>query len=252
MIRDGVGPCSASKAIGLLSSMMNRAIVWGYIERNPCQHVERPRPDRKRAIVALAPSQVEAIRSTMSPRDRTIVSVLGYAGLRPGECLGLTWGDLRERTILVDKAVAHGELKVTKTRRERSVTLLPSLARDLAEWRLASGRPGDRELVFPNSRGAPWTDAKFRNWRRRYFEPAVDRAGMTGVTPYTLRHSFASLLLASGAGLPEVAGEMGHSVGVLTSTYAHAIAEFRGSGRVDPESAIRGVRSRLTAREAVS
>jgi integrase len=64
-------------------------------------------------------------------------------------------------------------------------------------------------------------------------------------TPYTMRHSFASLLLPSGAGLPEAAYEMGHSVDVLSSTYAHAIAEFRGGGRIDPEEQVQNARQSL-------
>jgi hypothetical protein len=36
---------------------------------------------------------------------------------------------------------------------------------------------------------------------------------------------------------------MGHSVGVLTSTYAHVIAEFRGAGRIELEAAVRAARA---------
>jgi integrase len=248
MIRKGVGATSACKALGMLSAMMNRAIVWGYIDRNPCQHVERPKVTRKRQIV-LSPSEVEKIRSKMSHRDRTLVSVLSLAGLRPGEALALRWGDISGRTIRVDKAVAHGEAKSTKNEKDRSVRLLPSLKQDLLEWKLASGRPGDSQLVFPNGRGELWTDAKFRNWRTKYFDPAARGAGFPDVTPYTMRHSFASLLLASGAGLPETAYEMGHTVGVLTSTYAHAIAEFRGAGRIDPETTVGIARGRDSSAE---
>ena len=47
-------------------------------------------------------------------QDRTLVSVLAYAGLRPGEALGLRWGDVGERTILVERSVALGEVKETR------------------------------------------------------------------------------------------------------------------------------------------
>ncbi len=132
MIRKGVGATSACKALGMLSAMMNRAIVWGYIDRNPCEHVERPKVTRKRKIV-LSPSEVEKIRSKMSHRDRTLVSVLSLSGLRPGEALALRWGDISDRTIRVDKAVAHGVVKSTKNEKDRSVRLLPSLKQDLLE-----------------------------------------------------------------------------------------------------------------------
>jgi integrase len=47
-------------------------------------------------------------------RDATLVSGLAYAGLRPGEALALTWAEVGERTILVEKALALGVTKTTK------------------------------------------------------------------------------------------------------------------------------------------
>ena len=78
-----------------------------------------------------------------------LVSVLAHAGLRPGEALALTWSHIRERTILVERAVALGELKTTKTSRMRTVRLLAPLAADLREWRIGLGSPAGEALVFP-------------------------------------------------------------------------------------------------------
>jgi hypothetical protein len=58
-----------------------------------------------------------------------------------------------ERTILLDRAVALGDLKGTKTGQRRSVRLLAPLAADLAEWRLACGRSDEDALVFPTRDG---------------------------------------------------------------------------------------------------
>ena len=63
-------------------------------------------------------------------QDATLVSVLAYAGLRPGEALALTWADVGERTILVERSIALGEVKETKTRTTRSVRLLAPLKND--------------------------------------------------------------------------------------------------------------------------
>lgn len=67
------------------------------------------------------------------------MSVLAYAGLRPGEALALAWRNVRERTILVDRAIALRREKGTKTNAARTVRLLALLAKDLAGWRCASG-----------------------------------------------------------------------------------------------------------------
>jgi integrase len=97
--------------------------------------------------------------------------------MRPGEALTLTWGDVREQTILVEKALSFGEEKDTKTRRRRTVELLAPLASDLRGWRMASGRPADDALVFPRARvGGPWNDNAYRSWRRKVFYEAVAAA----------------------------------------------------------------------------
>ena len=53
-----------------------------------------------------------------------LVSVLAYAGLRPGEALALRWRHIGQRTITVEQAVSFGEMKNTKTNSSRTVRLL--------------------------------------------------------------------------------------------------------------------------------
>ena len=62
-----------------------------------------------------------------------MISVLAYAGLRPGEALALQWRDIREQTILVERAISLGEEKDTKTAAHRTVRVLQPLAVDLRE-----------------------------------------------------------------------------------------------------------------------
>ena len=169
-------------------------------------------------------------------RDRMLVSLIAYAGLRPGEALALRWGDLGEHSVFVTKAVALGEAKSTKTGKERVVHLMKPVIQDLNEWRLASGRPDDGTLVFPASDGGLWKDHDYRNWRKRVFKPAASLLGIA--KPYDLRHSYASVRFAERANPAEIADEMGHSLEVLFSTYAHVIAELKGAGQVSAESLI--------------
>jgi integrase len=86
--------------------------------------------------VPLAPETVEVIRDWLLRRrlirDATLVSVLAYAGLRPGEALALTWAHVRERTLLVESAVSFGKVEGTKTGRRRTVPLVGPLAQDLS------------------------------------------------------------------------------------------------------------------------
>jgi integrase len=129
-----------------------------------------------------------------------------------------------------------------KTGRPRTVRLLAPLATDLAKWRLASGRPPDGALVFPGHDGGPWTNAAYQSWRRRTLERARTAAGAGNATPYTLRHSFCSLLLAEGRSVIYVARQLGHGAALTLATYGHVIDELDGSERVDAEAAIRAAR----------
>lgn len=71
------------------------------------------------------------MRGAVDVRDATLISVLAYTGLRPGEALGLRWGDVRERTLLVQRSISLGEEADTKTRQHRTVRLLAPLASDV-------------------------------------------------------------------------------------------------------------------------
>jgi integrase len=210
----GVGPHSIRRTLILLQGMLERAVEWRRLTRNPAKAVKKPPQGRKKAIRPLAPETVEAMRHDLLQknrlRDATLISVLAYAGLRPGEALALTWNHIQDNTLLIEQAVAFGQIKTTKTGQRRTVRLLAPLAHDLAEWRFASGRPDGTALVFPGRNGHPWSDNAWRSWRRKVFQPAATAAGTTRATPYHLRHSFVSLLIAEGKTIVEVARQAGH------------------------------------------
>ena len=251
LTRSGVGDASVRKVLAILQGALQRAVEWRRIPVNPCRSVRKPSQRRERVVRPLPPEQVELMREHLlarrRQRDAVLVSVLAYAGLRPGEALALVWGDIRERTILVERAVALGTLKSTKTGQRRTVRLLGPLAADLSEWRLAQGRPDEGALVFPGREGGVWSDDAWRYWRRRVFTPAVGAAGLEGaVRPYDLRHSFVSLLLTEGATVVEVARQAGHSPAMTLSAYAHLFEELDGAERRSAEDEIR--RGREAAR----
>jgi integrase len=216
--RDGVGQETIRRTLVLLQSIFARAVEWQRVGSNPVRAVRKPRTQRRRAVVPLAPETIEAIRSHLlenGHRDgATLVSLLGYAGLRPEEALALEWRHVRERTLLVEQAVSDGVLKGQKTNRPpRTVDLLAPLKHDLAEWRLASGRPTADTFLFPGATPErPWRDHDYRNWRKRHFRPAAQAAGVPSARPYDLLHSFASLMLHEGrVGVVDLASQLGHS-----------------------------------------
>jgi integrase len=169
------------------------------------------------------------MRAAAELRDATIVSVLAYAGLRPGELRGLCWRHVRERTLLVDAG---------KTGRRRTVRLLSPLGADLALWRAAASCPRDDGTLFPDEDGHVWTANGFEKWRQRRFGELLQAAGLSSGRPYDLRHSFASLLLHEGRDVIYVARQLGHGADLTLRTYGHVIEELEDSPQLPAEEAI--------------
>jgi integrase len=249
-LASGAGPVAVRQSLALLGNILQRAVESGRIPANPVRAVRKAKLPKRPEVRPLAPVAVEPMRAASSPRDATLISLLAYAGLRPGEALALQWGDVRDRTLLVQRSVSLGVEKGTKTGATRTVRLLSPLVRDLAEWRLRCGRPGDRELIIPSARGGPWTEEAYKSWRRQAFKRALKAAGVENhARPYDLRHSFASLLLHEGRSVIYVARQLGHGAALTLGTYGHVIDELDDSPRQGAEDAIMAARASSAAHE---
>lgn len=236
---EGCSAKQANQVLRVLSAVLGAAVEDDLLPMNPCQRVKRYPTARPRAR-ALDPGQIEAIRRALDTlRDRALWGLLAYAGLRPEEALALRWADVREHTLVIDRAFTHGEEKGTKTYRRRTVEVMAPLREDLEALRgSVTGRPGD--LVAPSETGG-FLD--LGNWRARSFKPACAAAGIAA-NPYDGRHSYASLLIHAGRSPLAVAAALGHASAETTwNHYAHLFEEARLASSLDPEGAIRAARA---------
>jgi integrase len=228
------GHAALVKARTVLSSILQTAVEGELITTNPVRAVRAPRAPLREEVRPLAPAAVEALRGQLGHRDAVLVSLLAYAGLRPGEARTLRWGHVHERTIVIGAA---------KTRSRRTVRLLEPLAQDLREWRMACGRPADDVPVIPRPSDGDVLSAKsFNVWRGDVFLPALERAGLDRARPYDLRHSFASLLLHEGRSVIYVARQLGHDARYTLGTYGHVIDELEDRPQLPAEDAIHAAR----------
>lgn len=247
--RAGAGPKALREAHTLLGGILGYAVELEEVQSNAARAVRRRKRSRPRRAEALTVAQVEAIRVAMAPPWAMLVAVLAYTGMRPGEALHLRWRDVGPDTVHVGGSLdlTTGTAKATKTEAVRDVDLIAPLAQDLAEWRLRSGRPGDREPVLPHPARVPWTKSGWDNFRRREWNDALTAAGVEredgrSIVPYDLRHTWASLLIAEGRNVFEVAQQLGHGSEQTLRTYGHVIAAYRGTA-LDIEAEIRRVRA---------
>ena len=234
ILANGATNNTANAAKRVLSSALTAAVRNEVLERNYCADVEML-PHRRKVVRPLTPDEVENIRELLpTSRDRLIVTLMAYAGMRPAEVCGLTWGHIRNGVILVEDTVQLGVLDDTKTSTPRTIEILPAVADDLAEY----GRGADHEFVVTGVRGGfvNWNIWGGRTWRKYVPKP--------GPRAYDLRHTFASLALHEGRSLPWIAEAMGHaSSQTLLENYAHVYHEARLATHVPMTDAIRDARS---------
>ncbi len=148
-------------------------------------------------------------------------------GLRAAEVAGLVVADFDPvaSSIRVARARRRGEYVDTKTEAGRRTNVLPSwLAAEVAE--LCTGRADD-EPMFLSPDGAAHDHG---NFMRRTFKPTVMRVGLPkSFRFHDLRHTAASLALAKGVPVVDVARWLGHANPTTTlSVYAHVIPDQRG------------------------
>src|SRR6266545_1983231 len=154
-------------------------------------------------------------------RDRLLLALMAYAGLRRGELVGLDWDDLdlSRRLLRVRKA---------KGGRQRTIPIHPALAPLFADY-YAARVPLTEQDVFVGIQGKPLNYTQLGQVFRHY----IDAAGVNErkrVTPHTLRHVFASELLHAGANLRQIQELLGHKHLDSTQRYTRVTAhELRGA-----------------------
>jgi integrase len=119
-------------------------------------------------------------------------------------------------------------------------------------WWISSGSVAPQLTQAKPSRGEPWSDDDYRNWRRRSFSRGAKAAGIAGARPYDLRHAYASLLLHEGRSVIEVAAQLGHAPTVCLDTYGHVMSELAGGDRTTAAEAVERARTAVESKQVRS
>lgn len=261
----GVGDAAVYRALCVLSSIFKEAARRGRstgVTANPCRNLDWPRAKRAAVPRVFAPSVIEQVRAELLRnkgsggdharriRNATILSLLAYAGLRPGEMMALTTEQIGAKDLHITHAVSLGDRRDTKTGRRRLVPIRASLRSDL-EAHIKASDIGKGELLFPSRSGDVWGDAQWKNWRRKTYNRALEAVAerenlpeLVGTRPYDLgRHSHSAMCLQAGVSLVRLASIQGHSVAVLSSTYASQLSEYEDAPVIDLDQEIAKARS---------
>jgi integrase len=191
---DHIKASTANCELKALSSLFNLAVRWQLLAGSPVKGVHYfPQVERQPRFLSL--EQVDSLlESAQSDQDMLLIVALGvFAGLRLSEWFHLEWADIDfERGLL---HVRNKESFRTKSRRNRTVPLCDKL----------------RTLLLPRRKDSGYCIG-FRSagTLRRRLAKTAHQAGLTGVTPHLLRHTFASLLVQAGVSIFKVSRWLGH------------------------------------------
>jgi len=222
-----------------LNSCLQRAVDLDYLHRNPVSKAKLPR-HIKRPIRTLTVEEARKLQGAADGDRLEALLVLALScGARQGELLALNWDDLDlekgwidiRRTLKkkpgggfrFEQPKTESGLRRIRLTRQALEGLTRHRARQAAEaMRLGPAWKNKGRLIFVNEVGSPIHNANltsriFKRWLHAAKIPA-------GFRFHDLRHSCASLLLASGVPVAVVAEMLGHSsVAMTLSVYAHAI-----------------------------
>jgi integrase/recombinase XerD len=215
----GLDPRSSARALSAIRTFHRHRMERREDAPDPTAEVRGPRVGR-RLPEALAPAEVESILAAPSGsepetvRDRAMLLLLYASGLRVSELCGLPVGavDFRQRVVRVRGKGGKDRLVPVSG---RALEAMAAYARGARQAILGSRTSRD---LFVTRRGGRMTRQNFWNrlgqWARS--------AGLSvHLSPHTLRHSFATHLLAGGADLRSVQTMLGHSQIATTEIYTH-------------------------------
>ncbi|MCI0388437.1 MAG: site-specific integrase [Acidobacteria bacterium] len=203
----------------------------------------------------MAPEQVlRFLREAGETRFGSIFTLAFYTGCRPGELLGLRWGDyeIQARMIKIRKNIAWRKgcewyLDTPKTatgRRNLRLTddLLEMLdrhrKRQLEERMKAGAAWEDNGFIFCDEVGRPYSQSRLRYYCKQILKAAELPEHFN---PYSARHTSATLLIAQGVNVKTVSERLGHSnVSITLKTYTHPTGEMHDAANEHAEALVSG------------
>jgi integrase/recombinase XerD len=229
-------PATIINALAILRDFARFCVAKGYRGDDPTADVKRPKKVRPRAK-PLHPHEVEALIAAIRiperlpaqrrwrwERDRRLVYLLIYTGLRLKEAAGLCWRD-----VSLEAGVIVVPIGTAKGGKERAIEIHPRLKAILES--VPEAERQDDQAVAGRSDGHCLTDSGMAKIFSRWLK---DELGIQKVHPHRLRHSFACLMLWNGADIRTIQELLGHAQLATTEWYLEVLDEQRRSaiGRI--------------------
>lgn len=205
--KEGLSPKRINEIIGTLCQIIDEA-ADRFEFTTPTTNIKRLRV-RKVDVDPFSLQDVQSILATVRADYRNYFTVRFFTGMRTGEVHGLKWRyvDFERRLIRVRETVVLGEDEYTKTDgSQRDIQMSQPVVEALTKQYEVTGKLSD--YVFCNLMGAPLDN---KNFTDRVWYPLLRHLGLTERRPYQMRHTAATLWLASGEAPEWIARQLGHT-----------------------------------------
>lgn len=206
-----------------LNQVFRLAVADRLIPSNPAEAlmVSSKLCKADKEIRALTETETAQLLSSLPARERLIVRLGVFEGLRAGEIYALQWHDQEGRALTIRRRVYWGKVEPsTKSNKPRTIALSAGTAALLAQWRAQSPEAAADGWIFVSATGK--TPLRPENIWRDFVRPTLRTLGLEWLTHHQLRHTNGSLLHAAGADAKTSADQRGHGIGVSLAVYTHS------------------------------
>ena len=210
-VRSKRSGATVNRYLASLSSCLNfgvKTLQW--IERNPCEKIEKPKENKGRVRFLSDDERIALLNASASHKDLYLAVILALStGARQSEVMSL-------RYVQIDFSRKIITLHDTKNGDKRALPLVGKAFDLLRERTKVRALNDDR--VFPPSRLAKKSD--YLDLRQPW-EKALKIAGIVDFHWHDLRHTSASYMAMSGVSLVEISKILGHRTMQMVSRYSH-------------------------------
>lgn len=176
---------------------------------------------------------IKYVKENETETHYTLKLLLATTGMRKGEALALRWSDVdfEKEVISISRTRDHLGERSTKTdNSQRTIDVSKALLKHLKKYKLWSAQKkmingmklnNDDHILINTSNSEPVAKMYPNQLMERVFEKGIIKR----VTPHTLRHTYASLLISKGIPVTTVAKMIGDAVEMVLRVYAHSFRQ---------------------------
>lgn len=205
-----------------LNAIFRMAMSDGVVPFNPAEALYIPAGKESEMKRAMSKEEVKLALTVLDLRQRLILRLAVFDGMRPGEIFAIRLGKIGESQLLIDQRVYDGKLDTPKGRKgkntSRRVALSLGTMEDMKAWMSFLSDRSPEAFLFPSETGK--TPLRADNLWKRHFDPRLETVGLDWVNFQVFRRTNASLSRKAKVDDKVSADQRGHGLGVSLGVYA--------------------------------